>query len=726
VKKTLGIMAIVLTVIGTISGCYLFQQTSALTVFELDNATINIEVGEQTYLHVVAEPVIEGMEVACAQTNDAIADMLVAGKVISIIGKAPGMTTLTVSSLGKKSTCLVTVTNNGSINPGGDDYYLEPDESLITLAPNERITLGAELVNGERTDQRDIVWTSFDPSIVNVFGSGSSALITAKRSGMTQVILTHSKADANVAINVLVEDGRQSIYLNKTNLTLAIGDTYDISARVSTNVPDPDWQTVVWGTTTPSNEVQIISILGNGQEVGIQALAAGETRLTATTINGAIAYCDIRVTESKRLYFSQNTVNLEPFETTEIGFVLTPINEQMDWYLTNNAIATFSYDLGTRLLYINGLKEGTSTLVGQSTDGILYDFCEVICEYVRAFDLSSYSVYGDPVGPTVISYTMNPYSDPVSATSSNPNVATVQLDPTAHTITVTPRRNNVEASTTIECIGAGIARTISVDYVFTKDLTVDESSLYNLNPHAGPRTVQFHQSPAVWNCIATSSNEGVATVTVNNTNDTFTVTPHREGSFNIHLSGSGYDIDIPGSFVCNHSWDIRFAAVSSSVGVRAFPDMYAADDFGYKNDGTADTVFRNTALGNIRGGIWVGIATGYDWGLDCSMATFGGFARGSGGIYFAPGTHVVQAVVLDDGGNIDPYIDVSISLTDNGIADGNRISCSISGSQATLGYSNGYHALIGSDKAGTLSASGSKGGTTKVIEYVAAFVWPHD
>lgn len=653
-----------------ITGCYLFNPVSQLDTFKLDQAALNIEVGQQAYLSIEMDPVIDGVEISTSTDNSETVTHVRAGNIISVIGLKPGITTLTVKALDKTTTCLITVTNGGSVDPG--DYYLEPDTTLLIMAPSEEIIMNCELVNGSKTDQNNIVWIAFDPSIVNVFGSGRSVIITAKRAGQTQIIITHSLSPKNVAINVKINEGTQSIYLSKTNLSLAINDQYEISAHVATNVPDPDWQTVVWDTTTPVNEAPVISILGSGQTISIIALSAGQTRLRATTQNGSMAYCDIVVNATKKFYFSQNLLYIQPTENKTIGFVLSPINEPMDWFLTNSSIASFSYDLSTKLLYISGLQEGLTTLIGQSNSGELYDFCEIVCEYNRTFELATYSIVAEPTGPVTISYTMNPYSDPISAISNNPNVATVTIDKNAHTITVTPKNGTVESSCQITCIGAGISRTLDVNWVFNKTLTVDEPTLTGLDPHAGPHTVQFHQTPAFWNATAISSDTAVATVTVNNVNKTFTVTPIKEGSFNITLSGSGLQVEIPGSFICNHSWQVGIMVENSTVGKRTYPDMWAAwSELPYPSWG-ADVVGGNSGdMEDFNGGVWAGIAgapSAYGrWG-DQYGALLGdgvGLNQGQPGCIFYEGQHTVKVIIVDQTGKEDKFMNVSLysSLT---------------------------------------------------------------
>ena len=122
-------------------------------------------------------------------------------------------------------------------------------------------------------------------------------------------------------------------------------------------------------------------------------------------------------------------------------------------------------DSSAKKVTITLLKEGTTSLRGTLSDGVTYDTLSITSKWDRSLTLSQTSLYGAPSdGPAVINFTVSPPGTRVSVSSDNTAVATVSVDNTLHTITITPHQ---EGQADISASTPDVSANISCSYSYT-------------------------------------------------------------------------------------------------------------------------------------------------------------------------------------------------------------------------------------------------------------------
>ena len=209
-----------------------------------------------------------------------------------------GKTTITASAGGKSATCSVTVSAKYIAVTS-----ITLDKSELSLKVGSSDVLTATVKPDDATD-KNVKWSSSDASIVKVDNGKVSAL----KSGTATITATAGSCSAECIITVPVET--ESISLDKTELSIAIGETATLTATITP--ADASDQTIIW---TSSNE-EIVKV-NDGTVKGIQA---GTATVTATN-SGLSASCTITVIIPDNIitYTSTNGKVVTPYNAYAFG-----------------------------------------------------------------------------------------------------------------------------------------------------------------------------------------------------------------------------------------------------------------------------------------------------------------------------------------------------------------------------------------------------------------------
>lgn len=174
------------------------------------------------------------------------------------------------------------------------------NKSSLTLGKGESYTIKA---NGNAT------WSSSNKNILTV----SNGKITAKNTGTAMIVakgLNGSKANCMVT----VRNAPNSISLNKTNLTLGIGETYDLDSRLPKN-------TASFSVKYTSDNSSTASVVSTGGLV--TAKKEGTATITATTYNGKKVNCTVTVKKApKTMRLNKTKITLGVGETYDLDSYL--------------------------------------------------------------------------------------------------------------------------------------------------------------------------------------------------------------------------------------------------------------------------------------------------------------------------------------------------------------------------------------------------------------------
>lgn len=186
----------------------------------------------------------------------------------------------------------------------------------------------------------EITWTSSDPSVAAVDGSG---LVTAVSSGNTVIIASAGDVKAACAITVR----SASLTLNAASISLKIGESIALVA-----VTQPEGLPVTWSSSDPS----VATVDGSGV---VTAVSSGSTTIIASTGN-AQAVCVVTV-ESASLTLNAASISLKAGESKTLTATTDPAGLTVSWSSEDTSIAIV--DAQGR---VTAVKGGETTIVASA------------------------------------------------------------------------------------------------------------------------------------------------------------------------------------------------------------------------------------------------------------------------------------------------------------------------------------------------------------------------
>jgi len=160
--------------------------------------------------------------------------------------------------------------------------------ALGGIGATETITAVIRDANGRALALPSVAWSSENPAIVSVIGTGASAAITAHSPGLTRVRAASGNASAVLDVRVL---GIRGITLTPSALGVRVGDIQPIRATVDGDAGVPTG--LRWATLNPSIATVDAAGMVSGVTVGtttIRASASADSSVIATatiTVNPA-------------------------------------------------------------------------------------------------------------------------------------------------------------------------------------------------------------------------------------------------------------------------------------------------------------------------------------------------------------------------------------------------------------------------------------------------------
>ena len=244
----------------------------AVTGVSLSQTSVSLEVGGSVSLTATVSPSdATDKTVSWTSSNSGVAS--VSGGVVTAI--AEGTATITATAGGKSAKCEVTVQRKVVEVTG-----VSLNKTELTLSPGGTFQLEATVSPSDATD-KTVTWTSSDPSKVTV----ENGLVKAVSPGTASVTATAGNKSAKCEVTVqpkVVEV--TGVSLNKTELTLSPGGTFQLEATVSPS--DATDKTVTWTSSDPSKVT-----VENGL---VKAVSPGTASVTATA-GSKSAKCEVTV-----------------------------------------------------------------------------------------------------------------------------------------------------------------------------------------------------------------------------------------------------------------------------------------------------------------------------------------------------------------------------------------------------------------------------------------------
>lgn len=264
----------------------------------LDKTSLELAVGETEQLTATVKPDDATDKNVSWTSSDESVVKVDNGKVSALkFGKA----TITAKCGGKAAECAVTVTvPTGSVTL---------DKTTLSLAVGESATLTAMVKPDDATD-KTVIWTSSDESVAKV----DNGKVTAVKAGKATITAKCGGKTAECAVTVTVPTG--SVNLDKTALSLAVGETVQLTATVKPD--DATDKNVAWTSSDES-----VAKVDNGK---VTAIKAGNATVTAQC-GGKTAKCIVTViVPVKSITLDKSSLILAVGETSVLTATVKPDN----------------------------------------------------------------------------------------------------------------------------------------------------------------------------------------------------------------------------------------------------------------------------------------------------------------------------------------------------------------------------------------------------------------
>lgn len=266
-----------------------------------------------------------------------------------ITAKKTGSAVITASlSNGNYAECYVTIKNAPT------DVSL--NKTSLTLGIGETYDLNSKLPSD--CGSYSIKYTTNKSSVATVKSSGG--IVTAQKEG-TAVITATTYNGKKVTCNITVKKAPTAISLNKTGLTLGVGETYDLNSKLPSGTAS---HSIVYSSSDSS--VAVVKSAGGL----VTAKKIGTATITATTYNGKKVTCKITVKKAPTSV-SLNKSSLSMAAASGNSFDLnSSLNDNtashtIKYTSSNTKVATVKSAGGL----VTPVSEGTATITATTYNG---------------------------------------------------------------------------------------------------------------------------------------------------------------------------------------------------------------------------------------------------------------------------------------------------------------------------------------------------------------------
>ena len=231
---------------------------------------------------------------------------------------------------------------------------LELNKTSLTLGIGEKYTL----VKDTDIPEFPFVFTSSNSKIATVDRKGT---ITAVSSG-TATITCSTENGLKASCKVTVAAMAQSVSLNKTTLTLGVGEEFDLNSYIPDN-------TVAYFRLYSSSNSTVATVQTSGGY--LKAIKVGTATITCKLYNGVTATCNVTVKaaptnvslniSSKALKVGENYIISESTNSGSYAYNFT-------WSSSNTKVATVKKTSGNKA-QISPKMQGTATITIKTYNG---------------------------------------------------------------------------------------------------------------------------------------------------------------------------------------------------------------------------------------------------------------------------------------------------------------------------------------------------------------------
>lgn len=330
--------------------------TQPVTGVMLNFTEKTIYAGQTFQLNASVEPSsASNQEVIWTSLNEKVATISKTGLVTGLTGGTTVITCKTVDG-GYTAHCVVTVTE--------ETYDIKLNYESYILGKGKSFNLVAT-ITPETASNKKVYWVSSNEDVAVVNDRGK---VTGKKVGtatITAVAADGSGAEASCEVRVVTPV--EGITLNKTYVTLFVGETFSLKATIRPK--EATIKEVMW--TTSDSDVAIVDADGV-----VTAKKKGSATITAKAQDntGIMAICEVVVYErvpATGITLQDKKITLVKGESRMMNVVLTPNNstDKVTWSSDNNSVATVVVASDNKSGKITAKNTGTAYLTAMTESG---------------------------------------------------------------------------------------------------------------------------------------------------------------------------------------------------------------------------------------------------------------------------------------------------------------------------------------------------------------------
>ena len=210
-----------------------------ITAVSLSTTSLNVTVGESEYVKLSLSPSAnQGKCSVSWEYDEVFIDAAPDNFGVIITGKKAGTTWIKAKCNGIVSTCLIAVVSNGE--DASENPYIYSNSSVVQLQPGNTETVVASLYGGNIADMEDFIWEIKDDSIASIAPARNNCIITARKTGSTQLVCKHPKAEYEYTFVIYCyTDSLKETYITTDFNVFSINKNEQSSRIISVDLVNP-------------------------------------------------------------------------------------------------------------------------------------------------------------------------------------------------------------------------------------------------------------------------------------------------------------------------------------------------------------------------------------------------------------------------------------------------------------------------------------------------------
>jgi hypothetical protein len=370
---------------------YLTTKQNVVTIGENQNATVTVSVtGSST-------PVVSGYH--WQSTNSGIADVVSSGQTAVLYGKNTGTAKIVIAN----DSCLypleIIVNVVDPVAAANNPYIMSPNIVTLTIGDSPS-AITAQLVGGLPSDTTGFAWHIADPSIASLYPSNDTAQVKALKEGVTQIVVSHSKANGIDRTILVICEPRLAADRYITTAESIIRMSPSDQTRVIT-------ATLINGTANDAynfkwwaDSYDCINLNSAGASASISPVSAG---MTTVHISHPKAQYEkdiiVYVSQYSELAFSRSSLSIpagtQTFVNMEVPVSNLSTRLSYTAALPEGGSASHIVSAGgtSAVCIVNALSEGTAVITAQliaTNSGIVQGSAELLVNVTPSTVPSTY------------------------------------------------------------------------------------------------------------------------------------------------------------------------------------------------------------------------------------------------------------------------------------------------------------------------------------------------